>query len=505
MQELNRQVQDSIPEISREGLEIVMNGTQAERKYLCEQSFPLFFCYYFVDYVKYPFAPFHFEMFQDIEDLLSDRLRELAWVMFRESAKTSIAKAFVLYSICYEKFRYINVDSFDKENSERILFDIVVEMQTNPRIVRDFGELFTKRSDDEAKTQKRVNNFVCNNGVRVEAHSTQESVRGRVHGHQRPDFLLLDDFETNKTKDSKAYTEQVISHINEFKSGLDGKAKILYLGNYITEFGSIQTLMDRAKEDKRLRIRMVAAIEGMMPTWGDKYCLTDAEAEMTGKISLEDKKRQLGSQVFSVEMLNQPIDEESQEFFQRWFRKKPVDFLADKNFRKFATTDTAISQRESGDFTGIVLNWVDEHNNWYIKTKKIRINPKELIQLIFQFHDEGFEKIGIEETIYLDTIKPFIDQEMAKRSKYPRIIPLKHHSVKKEQRIRGLIPKYEAGQIYHIEGECLPLEEELVRFPKSPHDDVSDALAYQLQIAEPGSGSITGRESEFQLYSTTYE
>ena len=31
----------------------------------------------------------------------------------------------------------------------------------------------------------------------VEAHSTQESVCGRKHGEQRPDFLLLDDFETN--------------------------------------------------------------------------------------------------------------------------------------------------------------------------------------------------------------------------------------------------------------------------------------------------------------------
>ena len=63
-----------------------------------------------------------------------------------------------------------------------------------------------------------------------------------------------------------------------------------------------------------------------------------------------------------------------------------------------------------------------------------------------RIHEDGYEKIGIEETVYLDAIKPFIDEEMAKRNKYPRIIPLKHNGVKKEQRIRGLIPKYEAGQ-----------------------------------------------------------
>jgi phage terminase large subunit-like protein len=491
-------------EINKEALELVINGSGAERIYLCEKSFPLFFIYYFCDYIKSPFAPFHYDFFQDLADLQSDVIREVAWIAFRESAKTSIAKAFVLYCIAYKKFNYINVDSFDKENSERLLFDVVIEMQTNRRVKADFGELFTKRNDEEAKTQKRVNNFVCNNGVRVEAHSTQESVRGRIHGHQRPDLLLLDDFETNKTKDSKAYTEQVISHINEFKSGLDGRAKIIYLGNYITEFGSIQTLIERSKTDPRLRIRMISAIEGNQPTWPSKYCLTDEDAQRTGLISLEDKRRQLGSAVFSVEMLNQPIDEESQEFFQRWFKKKPREFLATKQFRKFVSIDTAMSKSDSADFTGIIKNHVDELNNWFIQAKKYKINPRELINLIFKFHEEGYEKIGVEETVYLDAIKPFIDEEMAKRNKYPRIIPLKHHGIKKEQRIRGLIPKYEAGQIYHIEGECLELEEELVRFPKAPHDDLSDAMAYQIQIAEQGFGGSASMESDFKLYSTEY-
>ena len=492
-------------EINKEALGYLLTCSAEERRYLCEQDFSLFFCWYFIDYCKYDFAPFHFDFFNDCHDLLNDVIRETAWIAFRESAKTSIAKAFVMYSIAYKKFLYINVDSFDKENAERILFDIVIEMQTNPRIKSDFGELFTKLSDETSKTQKRVNNFVCNNGVRVEAHSTQESVRGRIHGHQRPDFLLLDDFETNRTKESKAYTQQVIGHINEFMAGLDSKAKVIYLGNYITEFGSIQTLIDRSRVDDKLRVRLISAIDGGVPTWPAKYCLTDHEAQVYGKVSLEDKKKQLGSQVFSVEMLNSPIDEDSQEFFRHWFKPYSFEEISRKNYRKFVTIDTAISKKDSenADSTGIVCNWVDNDNNWYLKAKAVKVNPKELINLIFAYHDQGFERIGVEETVYLDAIKPFFDDEMAKRNKYPRIIPLKHQGIKKEQRIRGLIPKYEAGQIYHLTGECVELEEELIRFPKAPHDDISDALAYQLQIAEKGY-SIDGTESEFKLYSTQF-
>ena len=55
----------------------------------------------------------------------------------------------------------------------------------------------------------------------------------------------------------------------------------------------------------------------------------------------------------------------------------------------------------------------------------------------------------------------------------------------KETRIRGLIPKYSNGFIIHLEGRTESLENELLRFPLAINDDQSDALAYQLHIAEP--------------------
>ena len=222
------------------------------------------------------------------------KIKRMCVVMFGESAKTSLAKAFVMWLLLYEKRRYLNVDSFDRENAERILFDIVLELQTNGRIKSEFGEVYNAPKKQDEVQQKRVNNFVANNGVRVEAHSTQESVRGRIHGHQRPDFLLLDDFETNKTKDSVAYTQQVIEHINEFKSGLDSSAIILYLGNYITERGSIQMLMDRAKEYDKLRIRNVPVIiDGTVGLTSIALLMLRKIQRNTNKVSLEDKKKEL--------------------------------------------------------------------------------------------------------------------------------------------------------------------------------------------------------------------
>lgn len=491
--------------LTKEAILAMESGTRDERLYLAERHFGLFFVYYYIDYIKYPFAPYHYEMFGDLHELIDGNLREIAWIMFRESAKTSVAKAFVLWLICFKKKLYINVDSFDKENAERILFDVVVEMQTNARIRADFGELYNAKRESDKATQKRINNFLTNNGVRVEAHSTQESVRGRLHGHQRPDFLLLDDFETNKTKDSKAYTEQVIKHIDEFKTGLDGNARIIYLGNYITEYGSVQSLIDRSKADDRLRVRMVAVEEDGKPTWEAKYAMTNEEAERTGKISLEDKKIQFGSLVYSAEMLNRPIDEASQKFFKKWFKYKTRDEIDHIKKRYFVLIDTALSKNAKSDYTGISKVFVDEANNWYVSARQYKINPKALIDLIFQLHDDGAEKIGIEKTAYIEAVEPFLKEEMDKRNKFPFIVMLSHGGINKETRIEGLIPRYEGGKVFHITGECDDLEEQLVKFPKGLHDDVVDSLAYGNKLCEPPRASLSLRELAEYESQTLYD
>ena len=93
-----------------------------------------------------------------------------------------------------------------------------------------------------------------------------------------------------------------------------------------------------------------------------------------------------------------------------------------------------------------------------------------------------FTRIGIESTILYQAVYPFLVEEQQKRNVYLPLTAVKHNGIAKEIRIRGLLPRYESGGIFHIENECNDLENELIRFPKSTHDDLSDSLAYQAQI-----------------------
>lgn len=475
--------------INTKVIEFIQTATSAERRYVLENDFKHWFIYYYIDYIKYPFAPFHYEMFNDISRLMDGTYRELAWVMFRESAKTSLAKGFITWMICTNKRKYINVDSFDKENAERMLFDAILELQKNPRILADYGELYNVKRNSEELTQKKISNFLTNNGIRVEAHSTQESIRGRLHGAQRPDALILDDFETNKTKDSEAYTLQVANHISEAQSGMDASGIVLYLCNYITEYGNVAKLFERSNTDARLKVRKVDVMTpDNQPTWPEKYSNDDPAPH--GKVSIPDIRRKLGPQVFNAEMMNSPIDTDSQEFSASWFHPVTRTHVLSLNTRKFALIDSAMSKRSDSDNTGISRVYVDKENKWYVSGKKYKVNAKDLIDLLFQLHEEGMEKIGIETTAYTEGVMPYFQEECRKRNKYPHIVELKHGGVQKETRIRGLIPRYSNGDIFHIEGECDALENELLRFPKSHNDDVMDSLAYAPQIcAKPYDSS----------------
>lgn len=471
--------------MTKQALERMIEGTKEERLFLSEQSFGLFAIFYFKEYFKYALAQYHYDFFQDCHDLTNNEIKEVAWIAFRESGKTSIAKLFIIWLIANKKRRYINVDSFDKENAERILFDVAFEMTNNKRLQADFGVLFSKERSINDIKQNRINNFVCENGVRVEAHSTQESVRGRLHLNQRPDVLILDDIETNKTKDSKAYTKQVQDHISEAMAGMSPDGFMLYLGNFITEYGNINYLFERAKTNKGIRVRNVPVVlESGVPAWEAKYALTDEEAKKTGKVSIEDKKRQLGSLVFSYEMMNKPIDEMLAEFKKEYVQLETEDSIKKLETNCFVTIDSAVKKTDEADFTGVTINRVSTQNKWYIKTYRLKVNSKELIDHLFYVKKEYSPMfIGLEETTFTMAIQPFLEDEMRKRNIFFNITPVKHRGVNKETRIRGLIPRWENKSIFLV-GDNPELLDEMRTFPNGQNDDVLDSLSMQLPHAK---------------------
>jgi len=199
--------------------------------------------------------------------------------------------------------------------------------------------------------------------------------------------------------------------------------------------------------------------------------------------ALEEIKQTIGPYDWQALYQGSPITTERQEFKTEWLRWKTEEEVASKLTSRFLTIDTAISKGSSAHYTGFCDNRVDRENFWNIKAWRMRLNAEELVDAILALHTRNrYDKIGIEKTVYLDGLKPYLDDVQRRRNIFLPLVELKHNQTQKEIRIRGLIPRYATASVFHIKGECTALEEEMIQFPQGLHDDVLDATAYQLQI-----------------------
>lgn len=231
--------------------------------------------------------------------------------------------------------------------------------------------------------------------------------------------------------------------------------------------------------------------------WEERYPLEE----------LEKIKADIG--VFDWNALYQcsPLDDSTREFKTSYFKEIDKPIVDGLETNCFISIDTAVSQKASADFTGIAINFVDKQNNWYLMTRKLKITPLELIDQLFTLYERHRPtRIGIEKTIFLQAVKPFLDGEMRRRGIFLPIHELEHNQVNKETRIRSLLPRYQSGSVYHIKGECDALVDELIRFPKGVHDDVVDAVAYLSQISSPARNGVvhnfTPTYGQTQTYNT---
>lgn len=203
---------------------------------------------------------------------------------------------------------------------------------------------------------------------------------------------------------------------------------------------------------------------------------------------LEETKRDIGSYDWSSLYQGQPLDSDSQEFRKEMLHYRSEDDLKDKRINRYLTIDLAFSDKETADDIGFCDNRVDPMNCWNLRAWKRKMNPKDFIDYLFVLHAENnYKQIGIldKHSQYEIVIRTFIEEECRKRNKFLPVIGIKTQDRSKELRIRSLLPRYLNAAVYHLEGACVDLEEQLLRFPKGVHDDVVDATAGMVDFAQP--------------------
>lgn len=342
---------------------------------------------------------------------------------------------------------------------------------------QEYKELFNTKLRDDSKSKSK---WLTEEGGGYTAVGVGGAITGRG-----ADLLIIDDPIKNREEaESLTIREKVWSwYTSTAYTRLEKDAAvILILTRWHQDDLAGRLLKAREEGGDKWEVVKFPAIATR-----DELFRREGEALWTDKYNIDalnQIKNTVGVYDWSALYQQEPVSSESQEFKQEFFQYRTMDQVLALDTRNTLTIDTAISQKASADYTGFCLNFTDRENKWNFKAWKSKISPLELIDTLFTLWDTfRLEVIGIEKTIYLQAIKPFLDEEMRKRNKFLNIVELQHNQTAKETRIRALLPRYQSHSIFHITGQCADLEDEMVTFPKGIHDDTLDATAYQLQIA----------------------
>lgn len=326
---------------------------------------------------------------------------------------------------------------------------------------------------------------------------TSVGVGGPITGRGANILLIDDPIKNREEAESEVIREKIWSWFTStaFTRLEPGGVVVVILTRWHDDdlAGRIINHPDLSKRIKIMKFPALAEIEEPnrprgYPLWPQKY----------PREALAEIKTTVGPYDWAALYQQDPILSENQEFKPGWFRTISEAEVERMNTRKFLTIDTAMSKKTQADYTGFCDNSINSEKFWHLRAWRMKIGAEELVDTLFTLHQRRrYEKIGIEKTAYLEGLKPYLDSEQRKRQIFLPIVELQHHQAAKEVRIRGLIPRYSSGSIYHIDGQCKDLEEEAMRFPFGVNDDVLDATAYQDQILE-NDIELMGRVQQFR-------
>jgi phage terminase large subunit-like protein len=439
--------------------------------------------YFFPHHLSKPTPEFHKEIFKKYQS----NLERIGIGAPRGHSKTTITDlVYLAWVIVHKKAKFVLLVSDTYSQSVLFLEALKAELESNEKLQSFYGKLASNNwSEGE----------IIANGIMIKALGAGMKVRGLKFRESRPDLIIVDDLENDELVENKDRRDKLERWFNgALIPSLDKGGRVIIIGTILHYDSLLAKILDENKYTEYDK-KTYRAIMDEKALWSEHLNLEELE-----KLKNEYIEKGQAS-LFYSEYMNDPIDKESQEFKREYFLYRTQEELDKLETNNFLTIDTAISQRDSADYTGFCDNSIDKENKWNLKAWHKRIGPLELIDDLFTLQKQRrYNQIGIEKTIYLQAVKPFLDEEMRKRNEFLPIVELYHNQQAKETRIRGLLPRYASKSVFHITGQCNDLEDEMMTFPKGIHEDILDACGYQLQIAKgnrPKLESLTYPKTSF--------
>lgn len=448
----------------------------SSRRYLAEKDLVFFAKYYLTKHIKTNVPKLHREWYNIVATE-----KRIAIAAPRSHAKSTIfSLVYPLWCILFKKKKNIVILSDTFTQAQQLLGEIIQELETNQKIIKDFGKIAGYIPPlAEEKSTWTTSNIVTATNIKVMASGWKSGLRGLKFDAQRPDLIILDDVENDVNVQTE---EQRLKTSNIFKKS------ILNLGDQTTQVIVVGTIL-------HFDALLANLIAKPLPNWYTRLYRAIKEdgtslcPELWTLEQLDIKKNEIGTIAFEQEFLNNPLDPSTQII-------KPVAFYENfdsSNCDYFGYIDLAISEKETADYTAIVT--IGRHRQtgdmFVVDPVRIRGDVNQQLDLVFQQHLKySYRVFGVESVAYQKAFWQILQNACVQRGIN---IPAIEVEIDKDKVRRAIevTPYIESGKVkFNLNHQDFLME--VQQFPKAAHDDYVDSMvgAISLAVKNGGSGKI---------------
>ena len=304
------------------------------------------------------------------------------------------------------------------------------------------------------------------------------------------DLIIADDLVAEQNVQTPEQLKKVVDYYGNLYPLLEPNGTIVVVGTRWHQRDLYSLLMEDPKYDKFIRTayRDEERTQVLFPEKFTVEILNDLKNDPT-----------YGRSKFAAQYMNNPVDEEFADFKKEQIRY--YEPATPHPASLYLTVDPAISLGSDADFSAFVVagQFADRKIRVVDRLRK-RVIPSELVDTLFELVGKWrLHRVGLETFAFQKTLKYEIQRQQRERGTFFSIDELgKRHSgrgepiLSKEARIRRLQPYFEQGLV-EIRSDMSDLVDELLAFPRGRHDDLIDALSYQLDYLVPSQNRILAK------------
>jgi predicted phage terminase large subunit-like protein len=483
------------------------NEEQQQKRLTKAAADPLYFCRtYLPHYFSHAPAPFHYELVAMLEERPQGAGPEVEGqpapaaganpapsevavpavaAAPREFAKTTVCTfGYVLHQICFGRRRFIIIGSDTDDLASDLTGYLYLELLYNERLLQDFGEL--------ARANRKVDDFVTLNDIRVKSRGRGQRLRGLKHKQWRPDLIILDDLENDLNVRNSEIVEQILDWVKSaVYPSLDAGGNLMIIGTILRWKSALHLMLTSPDEPYcHFKRRIYRALKE------DGSFLWEARHPVS---RLKQQKQLMGTVAFNREKMNEPAPEKGL-FKEEWIHYYHPDILKDRKLVVVGFFDPSLETGAASDYKAfITVGWDREEMVFYVMDAFIqKATLEQTLRAILNRHQEyGSRVLGVEDNLFQRLLLKEFDRLSRERG---QVLPLKGvtHRIAKETRVAGLSPLLERGKIRFIRGHSDQelLIEQLLFFPsRTLHDDGPDALEGAIGLAQAFSGAPAAYEA----------